>query len=397
MGFIGFMGFIFFCAMKWIFVRYYWLFTFGFAWGAQAQSSLPAGDDRAFSWALEAATYHTVLWRHTPKLTIRTGQPVWGQEVGVRVQTQGHKPWQAWQHYPTFGVALAHFRLGEQAHGDAVALLPNLGVPVLRSSRWLAIFRVGMGMGYVSKPYDFFENPGQNTIGSHWNNFTQFRLSLEYKLDAHWRIQAGGGLSHFSNGAMVLPNYGVNLPGGFAALVWSPAGIREETFIPALENKYVGRRWGGIVSGGLARVEYSIFDGPRYLVWGLTGTGYFQINRVNRVLAGMEYEFNGAVFAFGLRSAEFRDKHEARLGATRLAFTVADEFLFGNLGLQVLGGIYTGSRRNQLVSHPWYTKLTVRYYLPPMVRSPFRCFAGISLKAHQTTAEMFMANIGVAF
>lgn len=347
--------------------------------------------------ALETTTCYGFLWRHTPKTTIRTGQPVWGQELGVRFQTQGKTNWQAWQRYPAFGVAVAYFRLGEQSHGDAWGLLPHLNVPVLRTGRFLATFRVGTGLGYVTRPYDFFENPGQNAIGSHWNNFTQFRLGGEYRFDAHWRVQAGGVLSHFSNGASALPNFGVNLPGGFVALAWSPDGIRESDFLPASGPQQVGRRWGGIASGSLALVEYSVYDGPRYPVWGLFVAGYFQINAVNRALLGFDYEYNQAVYAFGLRSSEFKTKTEARQGATRLAVAVADEFLFGNLGVQVLAGFYVRGGLSRVVPEPWYSKLSVRYYLPPMFGTPLRCHFGLSLKAHSTTAELISTNAGVVF
>ncbi len=347
--------------------------------------------------ALEAATYHSILWRHTPKTTIQTGHHVWGQEIGIRLQTQGKKPWQVWQQYPAFGIAFAHFRLGDQSHGDAWGVLPHLNVPVLRTGRFLATFRVGTGLGYVTRPYNYFDNPGQNAIGSYWNNFTQFRLGGEYRFDAHWRVQVGGVLSHFSNGASALPNFGVNLFGGFAALAWSPDGIRETEFLPATEPRYGGRRWGGIASGSLALVEYSVFDGPRYPVWGISAAGYYQINRINRLLSGLEYEYNQAVYAFGLRSTEFKDKHEAEQGATRLALTVADEFLFGNLGVQVLAGFYVRGRLSRVVPEPWYSKLTVRYYLPPMFGTPLRCHLGLSLKAHSTTAELISTNAGLIF
>ncbi|MEQ1745412.1 MAG: acyloxyacyl hydrolase [Saprospiraceae bacterium] len=348
--------------------------------------------------AFEATTYHGILWRHTPKTTIQTGQLVCGQEIGIRFQTLGKKSWQAWQRYPAFGLALTHFRLGDRSHGSAWGLLPHLNVPVWRMGRFLATFRVGTGLGYVTQPYDYFDNPGQNAIGSHWNNFTQFRLGFEYRLSEHWRVQAGGVLSHFSNGASALPNFGVNLPGGFAALAWSPGGIREAEFLPASEPKRGGKRWGGAVTSSLALVEYSVFDGPRYPVWGLSVAGYFQPNRINRVSLGLEYEFNRAVYEFGLRSTEFKNKNEARQGATRLAVSVADEFLFGDLGVQVLAGVYAGGGGlNRVVPKSWYSKLSVRYYLPPLFGTALRCHLGISLKAHGTTAELISTNVGLVF
>lgn len=346
--------------------------------------------------ALESTLHYGALWRHTPKLTIQTGQPVFGQEWGLRLQTRGLRSWHQWQRYPAFGLVVAHFRLGERAHGDAWGLLPNLSVPVLRSGRWLATFRVGTGLGYVTRPYDYFDNPGENAIGSHWNNFTQFRLGVEVRLNPHWRLQTGLGLSHFSNGASALPNFGVNLPGGYFSLAWSPKGIREADFYPSPESKRPSRRWGASVSGGLAMIEYSVYDGPRYPVWALSGAVLFHFNKVNRLHAGFDYEFNRAVKVFALQAGQFRSENDARRGATRLALSLADEFLFGALGVQLLAGIYTGPAGfNQLVSAPWYSKLTIRYYFPLLPHTPLRLHAGISLKAHRTTAEYISLNVGV--
>ena len=337
------------------------------------------------------------IWKHTPKLTIRTGQALTGQEFGIRIQLQGRKAWHAWQRFPAFGLAFAHFHLGAQAHGDAWGLLPNLSVPLFRAARLTGAFRVGTGLGYVSHPYDYFRNPGQNAIGSHWNNYTQFRLSLEYRLSGHLRMQAGIGLNHFSNGSVALPNYGVNLPGGFVALAWSPLQIRNPEFFSAVSGKRGGRSWGGQVSGGLALVEYSVFDGPRYPVWAASGAAFYQLNRVNRASFGLEYEFNRAVFEWGLRSGWFRTERAATRGATRLALALADEFLFGAIGVQLLAGLYAGTGLNQNTANTWYSKFTTRYYFPPLFHTRLQPYAGISLKAHRTTAEYISLHTGLSF
>ncbi len=348
------------------------------------------------AFTLETTFHYGSLFKHTPKLTIQTGQQVLGQELALHFQTRGQQPWQRWQRYPALGISLAHFHLGKSAHGDAWGLLPYLNVPILRKPDWLFYFRVGTGLGFVAHPYDSFKNPDQNAIGSHWNNFTQFRLGAEFRLSDHWRLQAGGAFSHFSNGASVLPNFGVNLPTTFASLNWAPNGIRSADFAavdPA--SRRGGRRWGGLLSGGLAIIEYAVIDGPRYPVWALSGAAYFQLNRINRLLLGAEYEYNRGVYAFGLQTAGFKTVTEARRGATRVATTIADEFLFGPLGIQVLAGIYTGGGINKLISHSWYSKLTIRYFLPEMLHTPLRVHFGISLKAHRTTAELISMNAGI--
>ncbi|MCE7925895.1 MAG: hypothetical protein DYG98_22835 [Haliscomenobacteraceae bacterium CHB4] len=345
----------------------------------------------------ETTLHAGAVWRHTPKLTTRTGKLLWGQEVGLRFQTTGRRDWQAWQRYPVFGATLVHFHLGDGSHGDGFGLIPHLSVPVFRVGRFAAFFRLGTGLAWVTRPYDYFDNALQNALGSHWNNITQFRLGGEVRLDDHTRLNVGVALNHFSNGASTLPNYGVNLASGYLGLAWSPQPVREADFLPASASKRAVKRWGGLLQMNFANIEYGVFDGPKYAVWGGSAAGLYHFNRVNRVLLGIDYEFNHAIYEFGLNSAEFDNKDDARRGATRLAVFLADEFLFGHIGIQVQLGRYVGKSLNQYVLRQNYSKLTIRIYLPELFKTTLQPHLGITLKAHSTTAEYISMNAGLAF
>lgn len=358
---------------------------------------LPGSPLSGQNWSLETAFYTGKIWRHTPKLTTQTGETLWGEEIGVRLQTLGRRPWQAWQRYPIFGLSLAHFRLGGGSHGDAYGFLPTLTVPVLRRDRWLIGFRVGTGLGWVTRPYDYFDNPEQNAIGSHWNNFTQFRLNGEVRLNAHWRVLAGASLNHFSNGAGALPNFGINLPAGFASVVWHPKALRINDFQPASENRRAHRRFGGELQTGLARVEYAVFDGPKYPIWLFSAAGHFYFNRVNRLTLGVDFEQNQAVFQWSWHVGNYQQRADVRRASQRLALALGDEFLFGPLGVHLQAGYYLGKDRNQFVLNEWYSKLTTRFYFPPLFRTTLRPQLGVSLKAHKAVAEYISFNAGVAF
>jgi hypothetical protein len=347
--------------------------------------------------AIEATLHCGAVWRHTPKLTTRTGETLFGQEIGLRFQTTGRRDWQAWQRYPIFGISFAHFRLGEGSHGDGLGLLPHLSLPIIRSGKFAAFFRLGTGLAWVTRPYDYFENQGENAIGSHWNNVTQFRLGGEWRLDGRLRLNAGMSLTHFSNGGSALPNYGINIPSGYAGLVWSPKPILEEKFLPAQSSKRATKSFGGLLQTGLAMLEYGVYDGPKYPLWAGAVAGYFHFNQVNRVHLGVDYEFNKAVYEYGLHIAEFENEEEARKGATRLAIFVADEFLFGNLGVQLQLGRYVGKNLNHLTAKSNYSKLTLRVYFPKLFQTTLQPHFGITLKAHATTAEYISANAGLAF
>ncbi|MDX1909940.1 MAG: acyloxyacyl hydrolase [Saprospiraceae bacterium] len=345
--------------------------------------------------ALETSAYQGAVWRHTPKLNTQTGERLGGQEIGFYFQTSGRRNWQAWQRYPALGMSASHFWLGDGSHRSAFGLLPYLRIPLFRAGRLAGHFRVGTGLAWVTQPYDWFDNRSQNAIGSHWNNITQFRLGAEYRADARWRFSLGGSMTHFSNGGSALPNFGINIFSGWltAACFFRP--VRESEFLPATaEKRSTGRRWGAQLQGALAMLEIASFDGPKHAVWNASAAGYFQINRTNRVLFGADYEFNRAIYSWGIHAARFADEQTARQGATRAAVFVAEEFLFGDISIVLQAGRYVGQGINQYVPKSTNAKLSARYYLPGIGGG--QPFIGISIKAHKFTAEYISGNVGVS-
>jgi hypothetical protein len=347
--------------------------------------------------AFEGVLHSGVVWRHTPKLSTQTGELLWMEELGIRLQTRGKHPWNEWQGYPSMGINLVHIHLGAGSHGDAFAVFPYLNIPILRSNRFLALFRLGSGPAWVTRPYDYFKNPGQNAIGSHLNDMVQFRLGMEYRLSPFIRVQAGAALTHLSNGGSSLPNYGINLPSGYTGLVWSPRPILESEFLHTDLSKKAKRRLGARVDAGVAFSEYNTFDGPKYMIQTASVAGMFYLNQVNRAVFGLDYEYNKAVYAWGLHLADFQTESEARAGATRLAWFLADEFLFGPIGIQVQRGWYVGDRFNRYTLRKAYSKLHLRYYLPAFLHGNLRTYAGMTLKAHAVIAEYISFDTGLAF
>ncbi len=370
----------------------FWMLLLSFSRQGVALAQEPS----AVSLAVEASAYRGFLWKHTPRLTIRTGHSVWGFEIGVLWPTWGKRPWEARRQYPIWGVGGSYIRLGERAHCSALGLLPHLSIPIYRNRRWLTAFRIGTGVGYVTRPYDSFHNPTENAIGSHWNNLTQFRLGLTYRLNKHWRLQVGASLTHLSNGATKLPNFGTNIPAYFFSLNNSPGGILEESFRPKTEAVPMRRRWGLLFGGSAAVVEYAIIDGPKYMIWGGTVTALFHIASLNRLTLSVEGEYNPAVAEFGLQTGGFFNVREAKRGARRAAVAPGAEFLFGPVGIHLQAGWYTGRGRiNRYVPAPWYGRLTTRYYLPPLFSLSVRPWAGVALKAHRVNAEMIALQLGL--
>lgn len=205
-------------------------------------------------------------------------------------------------------------------------------------------------------------------------------------------------MTHFSNGGVALPNFGVNIFSAWVGANWFFQALEQTDFRAAQTSKRGrGKRFGGQMQGALAYQEIASFDGPKHVVWCGSAAGYFQINQVNRAMLGLDYEFNRAIYEWGLHSARFRDEASAREGATRLAIFAAYELLYGDISIVLQTGMYIGNGANRFVPASSYAKLSARYYLPGLFGDDCRPFLGVSIKAHKFTAEYISGNLGVSF
>lgn len=362
--------------------------------GLPAQTPVDSAERLEPRPAFELCWQTGTLLRHTPKLTVQTGQRVPGFEVGVRLPTLGRREWQQVFGFPVVGVAVSGFSLGGAAHGNVFCLTSNITFLPVRLKNWAIAVRLGGGLGYVTRPYGFFDNPGQNAIGSHFNAVAQFRLGTEFRVNAHLRATAGASLTHASNGGWALPNLGVNIPTGYFSIAYSPEkeAVARKKNIPCKSEG----RFGGLLQAGAAWVEYIVVDGARHPVWSASGMATWRLGRANRLMLGVDWEFNRSVYAWGLQTTAFDAEAEARRGATRWAVKLADEFLFGRLGVAYETGFYVGGPAiNQYVLTRQFSKVAVRYYLPSLPGLGWRPHIGLSLKAHRAVAEYLSINAGM--
>lgn len=370
-------------------MRHIWLILTWFALGSPVQ-----GQTFVFT------QHHAFLWKHTYKLSIETGQYVPGFEAGILLPTSGKKQWHNWQRFPGMSLQFLYFKTGEGAHRSVSGLLPAFDIPLVKRRAFRACFRIGAGVAYVSRPYNYFLTPTQNAIGSHLNALVQFRFEGALALKSPFSLRAGLGLTHYSNGGSTLPNYGINLPSANWCLAYTlnkeQNSVSATAQQPRLSRSLGGaRRLGILAHFGLTRIEHNSFDGPRYRVWQAGAAVVWQENRIHQSSLGFDLEYNEAIYALRLHLGDFTDEKEARQGSTRIAVQAGHEFLFGDLSIWLSGGYYLGDKKwNRFTLAPWYSKLGIRYYFPMPDSFPFRPYLSATLKAHLVIAEYFSLNAG---
>lgn len=334
--------------------------------------------------------------KHTSKLTFTPPPLSGGVEASVTWHTWGKRDWEAWRRYPILGLSVHAFHLGSAELGQAYAFYPFVDIPLYRGEKARLYFQVGTGVAWLTQRNDRVHNPLQNAIGSHLNNVSALRVHGTWPLDPAWVVTGGLSFTHYSNGQAKIPNFGINVLGGMVGVQWTPVPLVPEDYRPAGIPKTALRRWGCIAHAGMAYKEYFAVGGPVYPVYLGSLAAIWQLSRVNRLYAGVEYEFNQGVATFSKLAWQHDSERERFRAASRVMVFAGEEFMFGDWALLLQAGTYVGGI-GELIPFPVYTRLAIRRYLPawPLERSRF--FAGVYLKSHVVTAEYISLGMGMTW
>ncbi|MFP4555249.1 MAG: acyloxyacyl hydrolase [Bacteroidales bacterium] len=156
--------------------------------------------------------YSGILQHHHREMEILREKRVFALEITHLFTGNGSKQWHSFYGFPQFGVSYKFIDLGSpNILGYAHCLYPFVNFPIqTHMPKWNAIFKVGPGLGYVTKTYHRTDNFKNSAISTHLNAYINFGFMAAYKLSSNLTLHAGINLSHFSNGTVKKPNSGLN-------------------------------------------------------------------------------------------------------------------------------------------------------------------------------------------
>lgn len=146
-------------------------------------------------------------------------------KVGWKIQ-QSDDHYFALYNNPIYGVGFYSSTFRTDIIGSPYAIYGFVQTPFgnLQSRRWGFDYRIGLGISGNFKTYDPEDNPLNVVIGAKNNVFIDFGIRSQYKINPNWRLGLGLAYHHFSNGALRLPNKGVNLIPLTASITYQPNG-----------------------------------------------------------------------------------------------------------------------------------------------------------------------------
>jgi len=281
---------------------------------------------------------------------------------------------------PGFSINFWNFR-NKDILGSAYTLSAFMEAHFINKKRISLAIRPGLGLAYLTKPYDEITNPNNLAYSTQIGYSVLLNFTGYYNLSGQWLISAGLNYNHISNGGVKIPNKGINFPTFGLGIEYSVKPLNYNSFnatpVKDIEKKHAG------LFALFTGFKGIIYDDKTYLVYGITGKYLHQLGRVSFLSGGSEFNIDKSKLTIARSSRNVQD--DAQYIISILA---GYEHKFSRFRTSIDLGVY--------VRNPDQSKDMVyqRYGLKYIIKN---YFIGINLKAHRHYAEYFDIRTGIIF
>ncbi len=313
-------------------------------------------------------------------------------EFTIQQITYGKHKWERDYNYPLIGVTFLYSALGNSPSlGQSYALMPFINFPLFKKKDLMFGFRLALGLGYLTKPFDRINNYKNLAIGSHFNAAVNLLIEARYRINYFLTVTSGISLQHFSNGSLKLPNYGLNVPLLNVGVALRPfkanQNIDDRFYAPtdpyeAIIYKTLEFNIGGLV--GYKNMQ-AVF-GQNFIVFHLFENTFFRISKKSKVGFGLDFSYDPSQLK--ILEQNGTPVHN-NLSIIRPGINGAYQLVMSKVGFIFNMGCYLGGKEKS--NGPLYEKFAFQYNFSKVF------FATIMLKVHWGRADYIGWGLGYKF
>lgn len=310
-------------------------------------------------------------------------------ELALQRSTFGKQAWEADYRYPLIGLSFWHSPLGNfNEIGKAYALYPFINYPLNQNRDHALFFRLGLGLGYLTNKFHPENNYKHFAIGSNLNAAVSMYLDYRLRVSSRLTATASAGMTHFSNGSMKTPNFGLNIPtvsAGFSWFIMQPNPYLDRLIRPELYPfEFDGKKWFSIemaMAAGFKDMSNQL--GEKFMVYSLSTNIMKQISPKSKIGLGLDATYDASDKKI-LERKNISYPHNWQL--IKPGATLAYELLMQKTSFLLQAGMHLGSKEKS--EGDVYQKLALKHMLTDQV------YAMVSLTAHFGKAEYIGFGLG---
>ena len=292
--------------------------------------------------------------------------------------------------YPNLGWSFTYIDFNSRLLGKAYSanyfIEPNYRI----GNRLKMNVRFSGGLSYLTNPHDSIKNPTNESYGSHVNTLLQVGLGFSYPLSKHVGIYAMGNFFHDSNGALKLPNAGVNYINVSLGLRYFQYSTRFAVYKKQRDTSWKHQPLHFDVSLHYSPKEG--YKGPdttaqRKFMLGTSVQIVKQVSNIDALTAGAEIYYDDALRS--IKDVIIKDNSSSMLAGV----LIGHQFLLNRFTFSQQLGFYVSKHTKVYNQH--YTNLyhTIYHRWGLNYKISDHWFAGINLLAHDQIADFIDARI----
>lgn len=220
---------------------------------------------------------------------------IYAFDLSVGFPTYGKDYWEKLYHYPRSGIGYSFWSLGNnEVFGKAHVLYGYLNFPIYkRAEKYSINYQISVGGAYLTKIFDKYDNHLNRAISSHTNIYTRLGIDGKISLSPRCKLVLEAGATHFSNGKIRSPNYGINA-GTFSLGVNYRFNDKDNSIqeqeVPEIGNRYIH----SVIYTAGSKV-YDNLLGKKYFVSSLSYNLERVMSQRRRLGLGTDIFYDGAI------------------------------------------------------------------------------------------------------
>jgi len=301
-------------------------------------------------------------------------------------QTTGEKYWQQIFGFPTwgFGLHISDFYNPEEM-GVPIALYVFLNAPFHSWNNLSFNYEIDFGLTANWKKFNPVSNQYNVAIGAGETVYIHVGAGLYYKFLKCWEAGAGIGLTHFSNGALKKPNFGLNTFSPRIEIkynVSNQAKLKKQ-IIPAFHqfNSLDITFFAGLKNVIYDSLKVNIktrYKGVYFPVFGLSSTFSRQLTYKSKVGIGISFSYDGSVNArVSVEKGKLDIIDLPMMEQYRISIFPSYELTMGQFSLLLQPGFYIFRKQFPKQVPISYQRIGLKYTFAKNIT------AGISLRAYK--------------
>ena len=317
-------------------------------------------------------------------LTYLIEDDVYAFDLTVNFPTCGKDFWEKLYNYPRPGAGYSYWTLGNnEIFGKAHALYGYVNMPIFkRSDKFSLNYQISIGGAYLTRRFDISENHTNRAVSTHANIYIRMGIDGKIKLSPRSELVIEAGGTHFSNGKIKSPNYGINAGTfslGFNYLIGNAVNTIQESEIPVIGKLYVQ----SVIYSAGVKVYDNLLD-KKYF----TSTFSYNLERIinhrRKIGLGADFFYDGSISEALAGEDGIPQEDFDKLIRFGLHASYAARYKQLIIGIQL--GHYLYSKYTVLTRV--YSKISVQYLLSDHI------IGGITIRSHFGKADCLELGAG---